>query len=76
MDFDLAATVFRGPLGASIPDQEHDDTEQRWITMGLAQNSALLVVVHTYHELNANAASVRIVSARPATQHEQRHYEA
>ena len=60
----------------AIADEEYDDTEDRWITMGLAQNNTLLVVIHTYHELGANVASVRIISARPATQHEQRHYEA
>ncbi len=73
---DLAASVFRDPLMISIPDQEHSETEERWITMGQADNSKLLLVVHTYLEISANAANVRIISARPATKHEQRQYEA
>ncbi len=41
-----------------------------------AENSKLLLVVHTYLEIDTNAANVRIISARPATKHEQRQYEA
>ena len=48
----------------------------RVTTDELIFDNALLVVVHTYHELSANEASVRMISARAATQHEQRHYEA
>ena len=66
VSFDLAATVFRDPLMISIPDEEHSETEERWITMGQAENSKLLLVVHTYLEISANAANVRIISARPA----------
>ncbi len=44
--------------------------------MGQAENSKLLLVVHTYLEISANTANVRIISARPATKHEQRQYEA
>lgn len=76
VSFDLAATVFRDPLMISIPDEEHSETQERWITMGQAENSKLLLVVHTYLEISANAANVRIISARPATKHEQRQYEA
>jgi len=75
VSFDLAATVFRDPLMISIPDEEHSETEERWITLGQAENSKLLLVVHTYVEISANAANVRIISARPATKHEQRQYE-
>ena len=60
----------------SIPNEAHTETEERWITMGQAENSKLLLVVHTYLEISANAANVRIISARPATKHEQRQYEA
>ncbi len=75
VSFDLAATVFRDPLMISIPDGEHSESEERWITLGQAENGKLLVVIHTYHEISANAATVRIISARPATKHEQRQYE-
>ncbi len=76
VSFDLAAAVFRDPLMISISDEEHSETEERWITLGQAENSKLLLVVHTYLEISTNAANVRIISARPATKHEQRQYEA
>lgn len=60
----------------SIPDEENSETEERWITMGKAENSKLLLVIHTYLEISADAANVRMISARPATKHEQRQYEA
>ena len=75
ISFDLAATVFRDPLMVSILDEEHGETEERWITMGQAENSKLLIVIHTYLEISVDAANVRIISARPATKHEQRQYE-
>lgn len=76
ISFNLAATVFRDPLMMSIPDEEHNEIEKRWITMGLAENTKLLLVIHTYLETSTNAANVRIISARAATKHEQRQYEA
>ena len=76
ISFDLAATVFRDPLMVSIPDEEHSKSEERWIPMGQAENSKLLLVIHTYLEISSNAANVRMISARPATKHEQRQYEA
>lgn len=74
--FDLAATVFADPLATSIPDDDHSDTEERWVTMGRAANGTLLVISHTYHEVNVKAADVRIISARRATSHERRQYES
>ncbi len=41
VSFDLAATVFRDPLMISIPDEEHSETVERWITIGQAENSKL-----------------------------------
>jgi len=59
----------------STQDLEHSVVDERWITMGAAENSKLLLIVHTYLEINANIASVRIISARPATKYERRQYE-
>ena len=59
----------------TIPDTEHGQSEERWITLGQAENSKILLVVHTYLEIGNNTAKVRIISARPATKREQRQYE-
>jgi uncharacterized protein len=34
VDFERAAQIFRDPLALSIPDDEHSETEARWITLG------------------------------------------
>ncbi len=75
VSFEQAATVFHDPLMISIPDEEHSETEDRWITIGKTGNSKLLLVVHTFLEITANSITVRLISARPATKHEQRQYE-
>lgn len=74
--FELAATVFRDPLAMSRLDEEHRETEERWVTLGQAGNGSLLVVVHSFRWLDEHNAAVRIISARPATRHEQRDYES
>jgi hypothetical protein len=74
--FELAATVFRDPLALSRFDEAYSETEERWVTLGQAENGSLLVVVHTFQEVDEHNATVRIVSARLATRHEQRDYES
>ena len=76
VEFEAAATVFRDPLAVSVYDEDHSDQEERWITLGQAENGTLLVVVHTFEELAGNEARVRLISARPATAHERRQYQS
>jgi uncharacterized protein len=44
--------------------------------LGRSESGALLVVIHTFAEISANSATVRIISARRATKQEVRDYEA
>ena len=76
VNFDDAVTVFQDRLMRSLPDEEHSDLEQRWITLGEARNGRLLVVAHTYREGGDGSYTVRIISARPATPSERRNYES
>ena len=76
VNFDDAVTVFQDRLMRSLPDEEHSDLEQRWITLGEARNGRLLVVAHTYREGGDGSDTVRIISARPATPSERRNYES
>ncbi|HFE63244.1 MAG TPA: BrnT family toxin, partial [Caldithrix sp.] len=43
--FELAATVFRDPRMLTIFDEEHSEFEERWVTLGLARNGILVLVV-------------------------------
>jgi hypothetical protein len=73
--FRLATTVFRDPLAITIFDEEHSADEERWVTLGLAENGQILVVVHTSEELSATELRIRIISARKADKQEARDYE-
>jgi uncharacterized DUF497 family protein len=73
--FEQAALAFRDPLALSIYDEEHSSTdEDRWVTLGQSETD-LFVVVHTFREVGADEAVVRIISARRATRRERRQYE-
>ena len=68
--FEEAGTIFGDPRSLTIPDPEHSQTEQRFVTMGKALDDKLLVVVHTERGDN-----IRIISARRANPRERRFYE-
>ena len=68
--FEEAATVFSDPRALTIFDHAHSEHEDRWITMGISKTGRLLIVCHTYHELNDDAVSIRIFSSRKATRKE------
>ena len=70
IDFDEASTVFADTLSITIPDPDHSEDEERWVTMGLSNRQRLLVVVHTEEE-----ETIRIISARSADRLERRKYE-
>lgn len=75
VSFRLAASVFRDPLALTIFDEEHSDDEERWVTLGCAQNGQVLVVVHISENISATELHVRIISARKADRQELRDYE-
>jgi len=70
--FDEASTVFADTLSITIPDPDHSDKEERWVTIGLSHRQRLLVVVHTEDD---EQQIVRIISARPPDADERREYE-
>jgi len=72
--FEVAMTVFRDPLAATIPDQPHSAEEERWITLGETSDGTLIVVVHTWLQTSDDHADVRIISARRPTRREARQY--
>ena len=73
INFELASKVFDDSLAAFRFDRVVNG-EERWIVMGKALDSYILVVVHTYR-IRADKEIIRIISARLATSHERRLYE-
>lgn len=70
-----AMLVFDDPLAVSVPDPKVAGSEERWITMGLARQTVLLLVVHTHVEIDGEKVYIRIISARKPTRMERRQYE-
>jgi len=70
IDFNEASTIFADTLSITIPDPDHSEDEELWVTMGLSNRHRLLVVVHTEKE-----ETIRLISARTADRLERRKYE-
>ena len=75
ISFERAATIFRDPQALSIFDTAHSDQEDRWITLGLDRSGSVLVVVHTFYQIDAVSCQIRIISAWRATAKETRQYQ-
>ena len=67
-----AATIFGDPLEITIHDPAHSVGEDRFVSIGRASSGHLLVVSYTEREQNR----IRLISARPASPMEIRHYES
>ena len=74
VSFEHSATVFRDPKALTLYDEKHSITEDRWITLGISSTGVLLVVHHTFQEIDINNARIRIFSSRKATAEEARQY--
>ncbi len=74
VSFEQAATVFYDPRAASIYDSQHSGKEDRWITMGISTTAGLLVVHHTFQEIDSSHVRLRIFSCRKATSAEVKQY--
>ncbi len=74
ISFEEAAMVFKDAHAISIPDDEHSQTEERWITIGMDESTRTLVVVHTFVSMGNTECLVRIISARKASNKEQQIY--
>lgn len=66
-----ATTVFGDPMALTIADPDHSKGEYRFLSIGRSRLGTLLVVSYTEREEN----HIRIISARRATKHEQKHHE-
>ena len=71
VSFDEAVTVFYDPLAATFDDPDHAYGERRFLTIGYASHTRLLVVCHTERR-----GAVRLISARRATAHERKRHES
>ena len=72
VSFEEAQSVFMDENARIIPDPEHSDAEDRFILLGISANVRILTVCHCYRQ---DEKTVRIISARKATNSEARQYQ-
>jgi uncharacterized DUF497 family protein len=64
------ATVFGDPFSRTIPDPDHSDDEERYVTVGRSAAQRILVIVHT-----EGSNRIRLITARLAIKAERKQYE-
>ncbi len=74
VNFEQASYVFADKFALNRFDDEHSKNEDRWVILGKSLNETLLLVVHTFKDVN-NVEFVRIISARKATKKEKQVYQ-
>ncbi len=74
VSFETAKLVFGDPLHISRQDRT-EDGEQRWQTIGMVADVALVLVAHTWESTASDGEHIRIISARRATRLERKVYE-
>lgn len=74
VSFRRGASVFRDPNQLSLYDEQHSETEDRWVTMGINGEGVLRVVIHTFEQIDKDSIEIRIISARKATTRETEQY--
>ena len=70
ISFTEAGTVFGDELSITVPDPDHSEKEDRYITIGWSNRGKLLMVSHT-----DRGDKIRIISARELTPKERKAYE-
>lgn len=68
--FEEASSVLRDAFSATTRDPDHSEDEERYVTFGISSQGRLLAVAHT-----ESGNSIRIISARLATNSERKIYE-
>ena len=75
ISFDLARTIFHDPRLLTVADTEHNETDERWFSLGAAANGAILCTVYLWKETTAGLTRIRLISARRATRNEIGYYQ-
>ena len=73
--FEEAKTVFNDPILITYRDDEHSQTEERFISLGMSVTNKILLVVHLEQEMTDEIIIIRIISCRKAKASERRIYE-
>ena len=72
IDFDTAIKIFADENRIEKYDSVHSDYEDRYITVGIVDDMALILMV--VYTMRGNDTITRIISARKATKNERKMY--
>jgi uncharacterized DUF497 family protein len=71
ISFEEALTAFKDKHAPCSFDPEHSNEEDRFLLLGMSSRLRVIVVCHCYR---INGSTIRIISARKATNHETKDY--
>jgi hypothetical protein len=71
VSFDEARSVFYDENAVQFFDDEHSESEERFLLLGMSITARLLLVCHCER---GEGDTIRIISARPATKRESSFY--
>lgn len=74
ISFELASSIFNDPRILTLADTTHSESEERWLSIGLATNGVPMTVSYLWTDLGAGLIKIRLISARRSTASEIRHY--
>ncbi len=72
VSFEEAQSVFYDEYAMQFYDEEHSDQEDRFLMLGLSNETRVLLVCHCERD---SGETIRIISARKATKNERKHYQ-
>ena len=72
VSFEEAQSVFYDEYARQFIDDEHSDEEERFIMLGISNQSRVLIVCHCER---SEGNVLRIISARKATSKERKYYQ-
>ncbi len=71
VSFEEAKSIFFDEFGVQFFDEENSHEEERFLMLGMSSQAKLLIVCHCERD---HGATIRIISARKATQRESAFY--
>ncbi len=71
ISFTEASSVFFDDKAIMFDDPEHSEAEDRFLLLGMSKKANLCLVCHCYRESDN---TIRIISARKASQKEEKRY--
>jgi uncharacterized DUF497 family protein len=72
VSFEEAKSVFFDDFAVQFFDQENSDTEDRFLMLGMSNETNLLLICHCERD---SGNSIRVISARKATKNESKNYQ-